>query len=98
MQVPYTEEAYFKLGRNVTRTFLDFYKLDSTVTRKSTFQRRPAEMKPKRFSEDDSSESDQQQSASEMDDSLTQLNSQTSSSSIDSSGMASLKLTHRKSK
>lgn len=97
MHVPYTEEAYFKLGRNVTRVFLDFYKLDSSVTTKPKFQRRPAVMKP-RFSEDESSGSDEQQSRSEMDDSLTQLNSQTSSSSIDSNGVASLKLTHRKSK
>ncbi|KAI8786838.1 cytosolic carboxypeptidase 6 [Biomphalaria glabrata] len=25
--MPYTEEAYMKLGRNVARTFLDYYKL-----------------------------------------------------------------------
>ena len=29
--VPYTEEGYFKLGRNVARTFLDYYKLNSLV-------------------------------------------------------------------
>lgn len=28
---PYTEEGYFKLGRNVARTFLDYYKLNSLV-------------------------------------------------------------------
>lgn len=28
---PYTEDGYFKLGRNVGRTFLDFYKLNSLV-------------------------------------------------------------------
>nr|XP_014341129.1 PREDICTED: cytosolic carboxypeptidase 6 [Latimeria chalumnae] len=27
--IPYTEEAYMKLGRNVARTFLDYYKLNS---------------------------------------------------------------------
>nr|XP_035108867.2 cytosolic carboxypeptidase 6 isoform X5 [Callithrix jacchus] len=29
--VPYTEEAYMKLGRNVARTFLDYYRLNSMV-------------------------------------------------------------------
>uniref|UniRef100_G1PUX1 Peptidase M14 domain-containing protein n=1 Tax=Myotis lucifugus TaxID=59463 RepID=G1PUX1_MYOLU len=29
--VPYTEEAYMKLGRNVARTFLDYYRLDPMV-------------------------------------------------------------------
>ncbi|XP_011238955.1 cytosolic carboxypeptidase 6 isoform X2 [Mus musculus] len=29
--VPYTEEAYMKLGRNVARTFLDYYRLNSLV-------------------------------------------------------------------
>lgn len=28
---PYTEDGYFKLGRNVARTFLDYYKLNSLV-------------------------------------------------------------------
>ena len=43
---PYTEEGYFKLGRNVARTFLDYYKLNSLVlpikknTSKSSAQRR----------------------------------------------------------
>lgn len=32
--VPYTEEGYLKLGRNVARTFLDYYKLNSLVTQK----------------------------------------------------------------
>ncbi|XP_068019946.1 BEN domain-containing protein 5 isoform X3 [Melanerpes formicivorus] len=31
--VPYTEEAYMKLGRNVARTFLDYYRLNSLVDR-----------------------------------------------------------------
>ncbi|XP_026709155.1 cytosolic carboxypeptidase 6-like isoform X5 [Athene cunicularia] len=31
--VPYTEEAYMKLGRNVARTFLDYYRLNSLVER-----------------------------------------------------------------
>ncbi|KAM4022840.1 cytosolic carboxypeptidase 6-like isoform 4-T4 [Anomaloglossus baeobatrachus] len=31
--VPYTEEAYMKLGRNVARTFLDYYRLSSSVAR-----------------------------------------------------------------
>ncbi|XP_077133494.1 cytosolic carboxypeptidase 6 isoform X2 [Ranitomeya variabilis] len=31
--VPYTEEAYMKLGRNVARTFLDYYQLNSSVAR-----------------------------------------------------------------
>ncbi|XP_077635841.1 cytosolic carboxypeptidase 6 isoform X3 [Crocuta crocuta] len=29
--VPYTEEAYMKLGRNVARTFLDYYRLNPLV-------------------------------------------------------------------
>nr|XP_055111093.1 cytosolic carboxypeptidase 6 isoform X7 [Symphalangus syndactylus] len=29
--VPYTEEAYMKLGRNVARTFLDYYRLNPVV-------------------------------------------------------------------
>ena len=29
--MPYTEEGYFKLGRNVARTFLDYYRLNSMV-------------------------------------------------------------------
>ena len=29
--MPYTEEGYFKLGRNVARTFLDYYRLNSLV-------------------------------------------------------------------
>uniref|UniRef100_A0A4W4DUS8 AGBL carboxypeptidase 4 n=1 Tax=Electrophorus electricus TaxID=8005 RepID=A0A4W4DUS8_ELEEL len=29
--VPYTEDGYMKLGRNVARTFLDYYKLSSLV-------------------------------------------------------------------
>ncbi|TMS20733.1 Cytosolic carboxypeptidase 6 [Larimichthys crocea] len=29
--VPYTEETYMKLGRNVARTFLDYYKLNNLI-------------------------------------------------------------------
>uniref|UniRef100_A0A671DVJ6 AGBL carboxypeptidase 4 n=3 Tax=Rhinolophus ferrumequinum TaxID=59479 RepID=A0A671DVJ6_RHIFE len=29
--VPYTEEAYMKLGRNVARTFLDYYRLNPMI-------------------------------------------------------------------
>ncbi|XP_053326203.1 cytosolic carboxypeptidase 6 [Spea bombifrons] len=29
--VPYTEDAYMKLGRNVARTFMDYYQLNSTT-------------------------------------------------------------------
>uniref|UniRef100_A0A8C9VJ06 Cytosolic carboxypeptidase 6 n=1 Tax=Scleropages formosus TaxID=113540 RepID=A0A8C9VJ06_SCLFO len=29
--VPYTEESYMKLGRNVARTFLDYYKLNNLI-------------------------------------------------------------------
>nr|XP_021484937.1 cytosolic carboxypeptidase 6 [Meriones unguiculatus] len=31
--VPYTEEAYMKLGRNVAKTFLDYYRLNPLVER-----------------------------------------------------------------
>ncbi|KAK1164191.1 cytosolic carboxypeptidase 6-like [Acipenser oxyrinchus oxyrinchus] len=30
--VPYTEETYMKLGRNVSRTFLDYYRLNNLIT------------------------------------------------------------------
>ncbi|CAG5127859.1 unnamed protein product, partial [Candidula unifasciata] len=30
--MPYTEEAYMKLGRNLARTFLDYYKLTGFIT------------------------------------------------------------------
>ncbi|KAH9492250.1 Cytosolic carboxypeptidase 6, partial [Bulinus truncatus] len=30
--MPYTEEAYMKLGRNVARTFLDYYKLTGFIS------------------------------------------------------------------
>ncbi|KAM8930561.1 cytosolic carboxypeptidase 6 [Pelodytes ibericus] len=29
--IPYTEETYMKLGRNVARTFMDYYQLNSTM-------------------------------------------------------------------
>ncbi|KAL6458999.1 hypothetical protein MHYP_G00324710 [Metynnis hypsauchen] len=29
--VPYTEDSYMKLGRNVARTFLDYYKLNNLI-------------------------------------------------------------------
>nr|XP_033771416.1 cytosolic carboxypeptidase 6-like [Geotrypetes seraphini] len=32
--IPYTEEAYMKLGRNVARTFLDYYKLNNSLVEK----------------------------------------------------------------
>ncbi|KAG8555204.1 hypothetical protein GDO81_017613 [Engystomops pustulosus] len=31
--IPYTEEAYMKFGRNVARTFLDYYQLNGSTTR-----------------------------------------------------------------
>ncbi|XP_056388433.1 cytosolic carboxypeptidase 6-like isoform X4 [Hyla sarda] len=31
--IPYTEEAYMKLGRNVARTFLDYYQLSGNMAR-----------------------------------------------------------------
>ncbi|XP_064625575.1 cytosolic carboxypeptidase 6-like [Lineus longissimus] len=34
--LPYTEEAYMKLGRNVARTFLDYYKLTGFISSKPT--------------------------------------------------------------
>ena len=95
-QLPYTEEAYFKLGRNVARTFLDYYKLDSFMMNAKV--ERPLLHRRKQLLEDESSSSDQQQILSENDDSYIHLNSQSSSSSMGSYGLASLKLTHRKSK
>lgn len=35
---PYTEEGYLKLGRNVSRTFLDFYKLNGLVAQKLNYE------------------------------------------------------------
>ena len=34
--MPYTEEGYMKLGRNLARTFLDYYKLTNYITVKPT--------------------------------------------------------------
>ncbi|XP_077865112.1 cytosolic carboxypeptidase 6-like [Saccoglossus kowalevskii] len=34
--LPYTEEGYMKLGRNLAKTFLDYYKLTSLITPKPT--------------------------------------------------------------
>jgi len=34
---PYTEDAYLKLGRNVARTFLDYYKLNALVAQRLNF-------------------------------------------------------------
>ncbi|XP_014777790.2 cytosolic carboxypeptidase 6-like [Octopus bimaculoides] len=31
---PYTEQGYMKLGRNLARTFLDYYKLSGHITDK----------------------------------------------------------------
>lgn len=91
IQSPYTEEAYYKLGGNVARTFLDFYKLDSLMM--GTKVKRPSVPRAKRLSEDESLCSDQQQTGD------SRLNSQTSNSSMDSNGPASLiRLTHRRSK
>jgi len=39
--MPYTEEGYFKLGRNVARTFLDYYRLNSLVASKLRIDNRP---------------------------------------------------------
>lgn len=48
--VPYNEEGYIKLGRNVVRTFLDYYKLNSAVLNKLgknalTYERLPSKKK-----------------------------------------------------
>lgn len=44
---PYSEEGYFKLGRNVARTFLDYYKLNSLVVKynKSEGKKSPSRRK-----------------------------------------------------
>ncbi|XP_001639517.2 cytosolic carboxypeptidase 6 [Nematostella vectensis] len=36
---PYTEDGYYKLGRNVARTFLDYYKLNSLVVKSKNNQK-----------------------------------------------------------
>eukprot|EP00112_Aurelia_sp_Birch-Aquarium-sp1_P023205 Seg6818.2 transcript_id=Seg6818.2/GoldUCD/mRNA.D3Y31 product="Cytosolic carboxypeptidase 6" protein_id=Seg6818.2/GoldUCD/D3Y31 len=38
--MPYTEEGYFKLGRNVARTFLDYYRLNSLVANRIRHENR----------------------------------------------------------
>ena len=34
--IPYTDEGYMKLGRNLARTFLDYYKLQNIIVIKPT--------------------------------------------------------------
>ena len=34
--IPYTDEGYMKLGRNLARTFLDYYKLQNYIVVKPT--------------------------------------------------------------
>lgn len=95
---PYTEEAYHSLGRNVARTFLDFYKLHPLVLNARLKQ--PYAARTKQPSEDDScssvDQSDKRKIHGERGVSRAALNSPSSSSSIDSNGPASLRLTHRK--
>ena len=91
-QLPYTEEAYLKLGRNVARTFIDYYKLDSLLTAK--VKRPILPNRAKQVLEENSSYTAQSQYLKPR-DSCSVSNSQ-SSSSIESNG--TLKLTHRKSK
>ncbi|CAL1538014.1 unnamed protein product [Lymnaea stagnalis] len=61
MSMPYTEEAYMKLGRNVARTFLDYYKLMGYISVKPSSSIIPKSMGPPvRSSTDKSSASEKQ--------------------------------------
>ncbi|KAF6030990.1 AGBL4 [Bugula neritina] len=53
--LPYTEEAYMKLGRNVARTFLDYYKLVGYISAKPSSSITP---KSNRHAEGDGSRSE----------------------------------------
>ncbi|KAK7101062.1 cytosolic carboxypeptidase 6-like [Littorina saxatilis] len=47
--VPYTEEAYMKLGRNLARTFLDYYKMTNYISAKpsSSILPKPGATRPR---------------------------------------------------
>lgn len=95
ISTPYTEEAYHRLGRNVARTFLDFYKLEHLALhpRKESFTA------GKNSSEDDSASSAMDREIKgKVHGSKNEivLNRNSSDSSVDSNGQASLRLTHRK--
>ena len=94
---PYTEEAYHRLGRNVARTFLDYYKLDPMALNaglKQTYTARGKEQL-----EDESGCSlDHDKRKIHRDTGVSTLNRDSSDSSLDSNGMTSLRLTHRKKK
>jgi hypothetical protein len=94
---PYTEETYHRLGRNVARTFLNFYKLDPLVLNARLKQ--PYAARGKQSSEDEScSPLDHDKRKIHSETGVTILNGNSSDSSVDSNGLASLRLTHRKRK
>jgi hypothetical protein len=91
---PYTEEAYHRLGRNVAKTFLDFYKLDPLVLTARLKQPYVATERPQRERESCSSvDRERRKLCSET--GVATLNGNSSDSSLDS---MSLRLTHRKTK
>ena len=93
---PYTEEAYHRLGRNVAKTFLDFYKLDPLVLNARLKQPYLATEKSQSEGESGSSR-DREKRKIHSETCVTIVNGNTSDSSVDSNGM-SLRLTHRKTK
>ena len=97
VNTPYTEDSYHRLGRNVARTFLDFYKLDSTEM--SARLKQPFVARGKHSSEDESCSSlDQSKRKIHSEPGVATLNRESSGSSIDSSRETPLRLTHRKTK
>ncbi|CAB3977681.1 Cytosolic carboxypeptidase 6 [Paramuricea clavata] len=95
VNTPYTEEAYHRLGRNVARTFLDYYKLDPLVLDVRLKQSYAA--RGKQSSEDESCSSLEHDKGKIHNDVPT-FNRNSSDSSVDSNGLTSLRLTHRKTK
>ena len=99
VSTPYTEEAYHRLGRNVARTFMDYYRLD-TLTLNAALKQ-PDTARGKEPLEDESGSSADRDKPRIPNNSgvASTLNRDSSDSSLDSNGMSStLRLMHRKIK
>ena len=97
VNTPYSEEAYHRLGRNVARTFIDFYKLDPVVLNARLKQSHMARGNP--TSEEGSlSSAELENGRIQPETGVSSLKRYSSDSSVDSNGLTSLRLTHRKGK
>lgn len=96
---PYTDDMYHRLGRQVAKTFFDFYKLNPSVLN-ACLNSSCEEKSTKHVTEDkckfSSSEDKEEGSGNESNDLHEQQRN--SDSSIDSRTSASLRLTHRQTK